>query len=116
MEARNKGQKRKPIVLYDGKCRFCTVSKNFAEKNTENTYIFVDYHSNEGRKMSDTLHLTPENTVYVIDGDSIKQKSEASLSVLENMQWWGRFLAVLGRMFPRSFSDFIYDIVAKHRS
>ena len=115
MREENKGQKKKLIVLYDGECRFCTITKNMAEKNTENTYTFVSYHSPEGKKLSDTFNLRPEKTIYLFDDNAIRDKSDASLAILKNMRWWGYVLGSIGSLFPKTFSDFVYDAVAKHR-
>jgi predicted DCC family thiol-disulfide oxidoreductase YuxK len=106
---------RQPIVLYDGECRFCTISKNIAEKNTGDTYEFVSLHSDQGKILSDKHRLDGKKSMYVISESGIEGKSTASLSILKNMRWWGRLLAYIGKLFPKSFADFVYDIIAKHR-
>jgi predicted DCC family thiol-disulfide oxidoreductase YuxK len=106
---------RQPIVLYDGECRLCTVSKNLAEKNSGITYEFVSFHSNKGKILSDKYQLKGKKSMYVISDDKIEGKSTVSLSILENMKWWGQVLAYIGKLFPKNFADFIYDIIAKHR-
>jgi len=115
MNKDSKGQKNKPIVLYDGECRFCTISKNIAEKNTDNAYKFVSYHSDNGRRLSDKYEINPEKSIYILDDYSIKSKATASISILKKMKWWGRIIAYFFELLPRKFSDSVYDMVAKHR-
>lgn len=115
MNTEDKGHDEKPIVLYDGECRFCTASKNLAEKNSGDTYKFVSFHSEDGKTLSDKHHLDGRKSMYVISENSVEGKSTASLSILENMKWWGRLLAYIGKLFPKSLADTVYDIIARHR-
>lgn len=109
---------KKYYVLYDGNCAFCNYWVSWILKNDrKDQFMFASLQGNFGqnflyergldRKEFNTLYLWKPESYFLV-------KSEA---VLEIAKILGGTYGMLAKMniFPRFFSDLIYDRIAANR-
>ncbi len=108
----------KYYVFYDGDCGFCNHWVQWILKNDKrNQFLFSALQSNFGqqflwqrgldRKQFNTLYLWKPNSFYLV-------KSEAVSEIAKILGGKFGLMANLN-IFPRFFSDKIYDQIAKNR-
>jgi len=106
----------KKTLIYDGTCNVCIASKNSVEKRDKNEkFELVDAHSETGKRLSAQHGLDTEKSAYVIEGDSVYEKSDMALHVLENLGWFEKFVAHVGRLVPKKAADSVYSFISKRR-
>lgn len=108
----------KYYVFYDGDCGFCNYWVSWILKNDrKDQFMFASLQGNFGnnflydrgldRKQFNTLYLWKPESFYLVK----------SAAVLEIAKILGGTTGILAKMniFPRFFSDLIYDRIAKNR-
>ena len=108
----------KHIVFFDGECGICNFWVQWIlERDKKNLFMFASLQSEFGQKFLDERGLDKEtfNTLYLWKPDHyylIKSKA-----VLQIAQLLGGIyqVSILGKIFPVSVKDFMYDLVAKNR-
>ena len=105
------------IVIYDSKCGFCTAFTSFVNRNTRKgkDLELLDLRSAEGRAAlkAKQVHFVTLNTIYCIDG-SVYKKSAAIFRILRRLKLPFALLFAFS-ILPVSFTDKVYDFVAKRR-
>ena len=111
----------KAIIFFDGICALCNGLVLFVlQRDPEKRFHYSPLQSEYAKKRLPQHGGDPEalNTFYVLsdpDGSpQLLQKSSAALYVLSQLGGFWKILS-LGRIFPRFFRDFVYDLVAKNR-
>lgn len=105
----------RPVVLFDGRCGFCTWSVEFAKKTVRADVEFVPYQS-----VDVTVYgLTPEQcaaAVQFVDGGSPRAGELAVASILRSGRGVWEPLGVLVGSAPiRPVAGAVYRFVARHR-
>ena len=109
--------KLKKILIYDGTCTLCTGAKNAVEKrDAHQQFETVDAHSERGKNLRAQYNLDTEKSAYVIENDTVREKSDMAFSVLESLGWFERLIARVARLVPKRAADKVYGFVARHRN
>ncbi|MEJ5261674.1 MAG: thiol-disulfide oxidoreductase DCC family protein [Ignavibacterium sp.] len=105
------------IVLFDGVCNFCNYWVNFLlKRDKKNIFLFAALQSQSGQELLKKFNLTTTDfdTFILIDGESYQTKSDAVISIAENLTGFPRLL-IIGKFLPKVIRDFLYDLIAKSR-
>ena len=110
--------KNKKIILFDGVCNLCDSAVQFIIKHdTNDIFRFVALQSDLGQEIIKHLGIDSQKIDSIIlfePGMAYYYKSEAVIAIAKKLG--GLFyLASLFSVFPTSFSNFVYDYIAKNR-
>lgn len=108
---------QKNSILFDGECNFCNFWVCFiAKRDEKKQFQFVALQSEEGKQFLTKFNISKNiDTVVFIQNNSVFIKSSAVLTILKTLG--GFWVLLYGFMlFPRSFRDFFYDLIAKYRT
>lgn len=104
------------IILFDGECNFCDASVQFIIKRDPRGYFrFAALQSEVGEDLK-KKHLIADNldSVIVIDNNTVYDSSDAALEICRHLNgMWKAFYLL--KVFPRSFRNSVYKIIAKNR-
>lgn len=107
---------KKKILIYDGQCRACTLARDaVAKRDSQQQFEIIDAHSEEGARLREQYNLDTEQSAYVIEDGVLREKSDMALYVLENLNWFEKLVAKVGRVVPKKAADSIYSFLARHR-
>lgn len=109
----------KHIVFFDGECGVCNFWVQWIlEKDKNDQFLFASLQSDFGQrfltergletKQFNTLYLWKPQQYYLI-------KSKAVLKISDILGGFYKLVSLLGKVFPTSFSNAIYDMVSKNR-
>lgn len=107
----------KKIILFDGVCNFCNYWVNFILKHDlKKNFLFAALQSKAGQELLAKFNLSTTNfdTFILINDDSYQTKSDAAISIAQNLSGWPKIL-LIGKIIPRFLRNFIYDLIAKNR-
>lgn len=107
----------KKIILFDGVCNFCNYWVNFILKHDlKKIFLFAALQSKAGQELLAKFNLSTTNfdTFILINDDSYQTKSDAAISIAQNLSGWPKIL-LIGKIIPRFLRNFIYDLIAKNR-
>jgi predicted DCC family thiol-disulfide oxidoreductase YuxK len=109
-----------PVLLYDGVCGLCNRLVQFVLRHdTAGRFRFASLQSDYAARILRRHGLDPQDldTVYVVDGTGgrPKARSDAVILILHELSGFWSAVATALRIFPRSFRDCGYGIVARHR-
>lgn len=107
----------KKILIYDGECTVCTAARDaVAKRDSRHVFELVDAHSTEGKRLQEAHQLDTNASAYVIENGVLRDKSDMALYVLENLNWFEKLVAKIGRLMPKKAADIIYSFLARHRN
>ena len=104
------------VILYDGVCVFCSRWVRFvAKRDAAQRFRFTAIQSPYGTRLAQAFGIDPDDpdTNAVIHGGVAYFKSDAALTVLGSLPWWG-WVSVL-RLVPKLLRDAVYSLVATNR-
>ena len=106
------------IILFDGVCNLCNNAVNFIIKRDKNSvFRYASLQSDIGQKLTTErgIDTTKIDSILLIDpGTAWYEKSTAALQIAKQLSGIFPLLSVF-LIFPKSFRDWIYDIIAKNR-
>lgn len=108
----------KKIILFDGICNLCNSSVQFViKRDKQDLYRFVPLQSDLGKDILYQLNVNDtsiDSIVLYEPQETFYLKSEAALRIL--IGFGGIYkLARAFLVFPKGFTDIIYDFIAKNR-
>jgi predicted DCC family thiol-disulfide oxidoreductase YuxK len=108
----------KNIILYDGVCHLCTASvQSIIKRDKQDLYRFVSLQSDLGNAILNHLNInvaTIDSIVLYQPTERFYIKSAAALRIVIGLG--GPYkIARIFLLFPKGFSDIIYDFIAKNR-
>jgi predicted DCC family thiol-disulfide oxidoreductase YuxK len=110
--------KDKKIILFDGVCNLCdSAVQTIIKHDTKDVFRFVALQSDLGQKIIKHLGIDTQKTDSIIlyqPGFAYYYKSEAALEIAKHLGGIFYF-ASLFSILPTSFSNYIYDYIAKNR-
>jgi len=110
--------KDKKIILTDGVCNLCNgIVLKIIKYDMKNTFLFANLQSEAGKELTKYLGIDTKKIDAIIlyePGVSYEIKSNAALKIMDDFGGFWKLTFVL-RVFPVSFRDVIYDIIAKNR-
>lgn len=107
----------KPIVLFDGVCNLCNGLVGFLISHDPHGHLrFAAMQSKAGQTLlrRHGLPLTDYQSFVLLDQNRVYLKSTGFLRLLGYLRRPWYWLRVL-RFVPRSWRDWIYDLIARHR-
>lgn len=111
------GNEKQPILLFDGYCNLCIRSVGFIARHDRTGKIrFASLKSEFAQdflRKEDLKRKGVDSLIMVEDG-SYKTKSDAVLEAAGMLDRPWNHLRFL-KVFPRSFRDWVYDLVAMYR-
>jgi predicted DCC family thiol-disulfide oxidoreductase YuxK len=105
------------LVLYDGDCGLCNRSVQFILKHEKpgSTWYFVPQNSQKGQAiLSACVQGSIEDTLYVVEDKVLYKKSQALFRLAKTLRFPYNLIQC-GQLFPRLFTDMLYDVVARNR-
>jgi len=110
MEDRNRN-----IVFYDGDCLLCSKTIKFLlAKDINHQLLFASLSGETYSKIKSTVSENQKNTVILLESNSFSYKSSAILHIMKILPYPWKLLHMF-IIIPKSFRDFIYDIIARNR-
>ena len=106
-----------PIILFDAECVLCSAAAQFVLKlDSLGHFRLASLQSDVGAALYRRHGLDPQDpiSILVIDGNRIRQDSDAVLSLYEGLGFPWRFAGVL-RIVPAFLRDPVYRWVARNR-
>lgn len=110
-------QEYKKIILFDGLCNLCSWSVNFIlNRDKKDIFRFASIQSETAKQILSKFKLPVdfEESVILIENNSVYFKSEAALRISKNLRHLWPLLFVL-IIVPRFVRDSIYNFIAKNR-
>lgn len=107
----------RPIVLFDGVCRFCDASVNFIiDRDPKQTFRFAALQSDVGQRLlcEHQLSTTDLNTIVLIEGSRVSNRSTAALRIARRLRFPWNLLCVF-LILPNPLRDFVYKVIAANR-
>ena len=106
-----------PVLLFDGVCNLCNGSVQWILKRDHaGQFRFAALQSETGQQFLARFGMAQEDfdTVVLVDGDRIYNRSDAALEILRRLGMPWSLLAWL-RWIPRPVRNAVYDWVARNR-
>jgi predicted DCC family thiol-disulfide oxidoreductase YuxK len=105
-----------PLVMYDGECKFCHWSTEFILKHESSASLNFTWLQGEMGKNLIEQYKVPASldSILFLDETGLYTKSQAAFriaSYLKPPYQWIRLFSIL----PYSWSDAVYDFIARHR-
>ena len=110
--------KDKKIILFDGVCNLCDSAVQFIIKHDKSDiYRFISLQSNLGQEITTYLGINSENLsslILYLPGFAYYHKSQAVFEIAKDLG--GIYsLSTIFSMLPTSFTDYMYDYIARNR-
>ena len=106
------------IILFDGVCNLCNNAINFViKRDKKSVFRFASLQSDIGQKLINErgIDTSKIDSIILIDpGTAWYEKSTAALQIAKQLSGMLPLLSVF-LIFPKSFRDWIYDIIARNR-
>ncbi len=105
------------IILYDGKCKFCTAAAQFALAHSSSTTLeIIAVQESSARVLLRTraIQFVDLNTIYFVTPTAVLVKSNAIFAICAQLKApykWLRMLVIL----PTWLTDRVYDFIARNR-
>lgn len=104
-----------PILFYDGICGLCNRSVQWVLKYDKNeVFRFATLQGKIAEKHLTLAQRQNLNSVVVLDAGTSHEKSAAFFRIVRYLRGWPRIF-LLFSWWPRSFSNIIYDWIARNR-
>ncbi|CUX08902.1 thiol-disulfide oxidoreductase DCC family protein [Agrobacterium genomosp. 13] len=111
------GDRHHPIILFDAECVLCSVNAQFVLRHDAVGYFrLASMQGDVGAEIYRRHGMDPKNpaSLLVVEGESVRQDSDAILSIYEALGLPWRLLAVL-RIIPAFLRDPVYRFAARNR-
>lgn len=106
-----------PIIVFDAECVLCSANAQFVLKHDKARHFRLT--STQGHVGAEIyrkrgMDPTTPSTILVVEGESVRQDSDAVLSIYEGLGFPWRLLSVL-RLVPAVVRDPVYRWIARNR-
>lgn len=111
--------KSKPLLIFDGSCTFCKSCIQFIKKHDANQqFNFADNNHNATKLILAQHFINHEvlNSVVLIEHNKVHIQSDAIIKTLLLLDGRWRLLARIMMVFPNSFRNKVYNIIAANRN
>ncbi|CUX11572.1 DUF393 domain-containing protein [Rhizobium oryzihabitans] len=111
------GDRHHPIILFDAECVLCSVNAQFVLRHDKAGYFrLASMQGDVGAEIYRRHGMDPKDPVslLVVEGERVRQDSDAVLSIYEALGMPWRLLAVL-RIIPAFLRDPVYRYAARNR-
>ena len=105
------------IIIFDGICNFCNGSVNFIiKRDHQNVFVFTPMQSKGAEELLERHQFEDFgfDTFVLIKDDVCYYRTDAALEIIKDLSgYW--YLLKIFKLLPRSFRDFFYKFLARHR-
>jgi predicted DCC family thiol-disulfide oxidoreductase YuxK len=104
-------------VVFDGYCHVCTFGVRIMLKHRiDPPFALITMQSDRGQALlvEHGIDVNDPTTFLVLDGGLALTQSDGVLHILREIGGIWRFVA-LGRVLPKSWRDWLYDVLARNR-
>ncbi|MCJ8297391.1 MAG: thiol-disulfide oxidoreductase DCC family protein [Pseudomonadales bacterium] len=105
------------IIIFDGICNFCNGSVNFIiKRDHQNVFVFTPMQSKAAEELLERHQFEDFgfDTFVLIKDDVCYYRTDAALEIIKDLSgYW--YLLKIFKLLPRSFRDFFYKLLARHR-
>jgi len=111
--------KSKPLLIFDGSCAFCRSCIRFVKKyDIKLQFDFADNNQNTTKLILAQYFINPEslNSVVLIEYNKLHIQSDAIIKALLLLGGRWKILARIMMVFPNSFRNKVYNIIAANRN
>lgn len=111
------GNDEGPIILFDAECVLCSANARFVLKHDARAYFRLASMQGEvGAAICRRHGMDPRDpsSMLVVEGDRVREDSDAVLSIYEGLGWPWRLIGAL-RIVPAFLRDPVYRWVARNR-
>ncbi|CUX26594.1 MULTISPECIES: thiol-disulfide oxidoreductase DCC family protein [Rhizobium/Agrobacterium group] len=111
------GDRHGPIILFDAECVLCSVNAQFVLRHDKAGYFrLASMQGYVGAEIYRRHGMDPTNpaSMLVVEGDRVRQDSDAVLSIYEALGMPWRLVAIV-RVIPAFLRDPVYRFVARNR-
>ncbi len=108
-------QANRPIVLFDGKCGFCTWSVNFARASVHADVDFVPYQSVDVSRFGLTVEQCAAAVQFVGPGGAVAGERAVARVLESGGAAWKPVGRLIGSPPIRPIAAAVYRFVARHR-
>jgi predicted DCC family thiol-disulfide oxidoreductase YuxK len=108
--------KTRPILFYDGSCKFCNRSVSFILKNeSDKTFLFAHLQEKGVQEFLEQKNGGPlVDSIYILDEQNLLKYSDASIKIAEHLIKPHFYLSYVKKI-PRPLRDLGYKIIASIR-
>ncbi len=106
------------IIFYDGVCMLCDgLVQYIIKKDNSRKFVFCQLQSNKAIELLKPFGLEPKklDTMYLLHNSTIYEKSSAVIKIAEMLPNNILKIFLIGKILPKIFNDFIYNVVSKVR-
>lgn len=108
-------RRQRPLFVFDGVCVLCSTGASFLMRHDpEGRAQFASAQSALGSAIFRKLGKPIDESFLLIDADGWHAKSDGYFQLARILGGWWR-LALVFRVVPRPFRDWLYDLVAANR-
>ena len=111
------GDLHHPIILFDAECVLCSVNAQFVLRHDAAGYFrLASMQGDVGAEIYRRHGMDPKNpaSLLVVEGERVRQDSDAILSIYEALGLPWRLLTIL-RIIPAFLRDPVYRFAARNR-
>ena len=104
------------VILFDGVCNLCNGAVTFViSRDKKNVFRFAPLQSEAAQQLLQQHGVLKKmDSIVVIEGEQLFQKSIAALKIAKHFPWYWQWLLVFW-IVPRPLRDAVYDVIAKNR-
>ncbi len=104
------------LILIDGYCNLCNGTVKFIQKRDRNKlFHYVSLESEKGKLLIKKFNISTQvDSVVFINKNQAFIKSDAAIEIARLLPFPWK-IATLFKLFPKSWRDGIYDIIANKR-
>ena len=109
--------KNKNIIVFDGECMLCNNYIKFITRNDSKDYFrFISMQNKDALKRINLRKdmITNNESIILINHDSVKTKSTAVIYILSQLQFPYNLFKVLS-VLPTNLLDYFYNFIATRR-
>jgi predicted DCC family thiol-disulfide oxidoreductase YuxK len=104
-------------VVFDGHCHVCTFGVRIMLKHRiDPPFALIPMQSDRGQDLLQAHGIVSDDpmTFLVLDGDRALTQSDGVIHIMRAIGGIWRIVA-LGRVLPKSWRDWLYDVLARNR-
>ena len=106
-----------PIILFDAECVLCSANAQFILKHDTSAHFrLASMQGDVGARLYIEHGMNPDDpsSIIIVDGDKVRQDSDAVLSIYEALGYPWRLIGAL-RIIPLFIRDPAYRWIARNR-
>jgi len=108
-------QLTRPVVLFDGRCGFCTWSVRFAQDTVRADADFVPYQAVDVSNYDLTVEQCSDAVQFIDNAGSVSGARAVAATLRTGRGVWKPLGSLIGSAAIRPVAEVVYAFVARHR-